>query len=213
MINELKQLSIASLSDALDSLNIEGVLVGLKPISGQRMVGPIFTVRYEPYGTPFCAKHMAANYIDEVPKGAVIFIDNDGREACSTWGDILTQVAIKRGINGAVVHGAIRDVTSIKETNFPLQARHCVPRSGKNRVRLSATQIPVMMGKVTINPGDMMVSDADGTLALPINQIKEVIRRAKCIEATEAAILRDIMNDMPLAIAREKNRYDMPWLN
>ena len=97
-INQLTNFDTAEVSDALDSLGIESVLLGLKPINpGQKLYGPVYTVQYKAFDQKPDNFQSAGNYIDEVPEGAVILIDNAGRKDCTCWGDILT-VAQRRKI-------------------------------------------------------------------------------------------------------------------
>lgn len=72
-------LDTAAVSDALDSLYIAGGLLGIKSqVSGKKIAGPAFTVQYESC-TPEKNRFMnAGNYIDQVPAGAVIVVDNGG---------------------------------------------------------------------------------------------------------------------------------------
>jgi 4-hydroxy-4-methyl-2-oxoglutarate aldolase len=103
-------LPTAAVSDALDALGLPGALLGIGPLTNAaRAVGPAYTVRYEPIidepGT-------VGDFLDDVPAGAVIVIDNAGRTDCTVWGGIMTAVASANGVAGTVVHGACRDVAS-----------------------------------------------------------------------------------------------------
>lgn len=105
----LLALDTAAISDALDSLYIAGGLAGIKPqAGGKKIAGPAFTVKYEAC-TPEKNQFMnAGNYIDEVPAGAVIVVDNGGRTDCTSWGNILTTKALQKGIAGSVIYGSAR---------------------------------------------------------------------------------------------------------
>ena len=100
--------STASISDALDSLGMPGSLHGIGSLRpGQRTAGPAFTVSYEPVdehgGT-------VGDFLDDVPPGSVIVIDNAGRTDCNVWGGIMSQAAHARGVAGTVINGTCRDV-------------------------------------------------------------------------------------------------------
>lgn len=211
----LEQLSTAELSDALDACGIEGCLLGIRPLaSGMKLVGPVFTVQYLSYeGHDGGEFKTAGNYIDEVPRGHVILIENQGRSDCTTWGDILTQVAIKKGIAGTVVHGAVRDVEFIKKSNYPLFSMATFMRSGKNRVYKSDQQCSLQINGVKINPGDMLVADENGVLVIPLARVDEVVEKASNIKATEQAIIESVLAGNSLEMARKQHRYDQPWLN
>src|SRR5688572_16877844 len=104
----LLELGTATVSDALDSLNLPGSAAGLLPLApGQRMVGPAFTVRYVPVG---CKRGTVGDYLDDTEPGQVVVLDNGGRLDCTVWGEILTTLAHEKGIAGTAINGVCRDV-------------------------------------------------------------------------------------------------------
>ncbi|TFZ33615.1 RraA family protein, partial [Pseudomonas syringae] len=113
----------ASLSAALDSLGIDGGLLGIaSPVPGTRCVGIAFTVQYEPVDASAVFKG-AAYYIDHVPAGAVFVSSNTGRQFCTVWGDIMTPFALATGIKGTVLDGLARDIDTVIECRYPLFSR------------------------------------------------------------------------------------------
>ena len=74
------------------------------------------------------------DYIDDVPTGAVVVIDNGGRLDATVWGDILTTVAHRDGVAGTVIDGVCRDVGRSIELGYPIFARANTMRTGKDRV-------------------------------------------------------------------------------
>lgn len=105
IVGRFAQMPIPVVSDALDRIGVNGGLLGIKALSpGSRCVGPAYTLRFEAVAAGVAAP--AADYVDEVPRGAVIVLDNGGRLDCTVWGDILTLIAGQRGIAGTVIHAA-----------------------------------------------------------------------------------------------------------
>ncbi|MBV6754312.1 RraA family protein [Pseudomonas chlororaphis] len=205
-------LDTASLSDALDSLGIDAGLVGIvQQVPGTRCSGFAFTVLYEPV-EPGDGFKNAANYIDDVPPGSVVVSSNAGRLDATVWGDILTHVAVSRNIRGTLIDGAARDIDTVIRLGYPLFSRGRFMQSGKNRVQLKATQVPVQIGGVTIQPGDLIVGDASGCLVIPLAHAEEVIKRAIAVEKTERDIIESVGQGLSLAEARRLHRYDQPWL-
>ena len=95
--------STAAVSDALDRLGRPGSLLGIAPLfDGARLCGPAFTVRYVTAGSP---PGTVGDYLDDVPPGGVVVLDNGGRVDCTVWGDILTAMANQRGVAGTVIDG------------------------------------------------------------------------------------------------------------
>ncbi len=212
-LSALESLTSSELSDAMDSLGIESVLTGIKPLSGpNKLIGPVYTVKYQNYSQRPDSFRSASDYIDDVPRGSVIVIDNEGNETCSTWGHILSYTAELKGIKGTVIHGAFRDLEDIKAMRYPVYARAVTMRSGKNRVFKVAEQITLQIGSVNINPGDILFGDQSGVLIIPKKQEAEVIARALKIKQTEKKIVKAVCEGQSLAEARRQYRYDMPWL-
>jgi regulator of RNase E activity RraA len=210
----LQELSTTEVSDALDSCGIEATLFNIKAlIPGTKLIGPAYTVQYSTYDKKPEAFKGAADYIDAVPAHSIIVIDNNGRSDCTTWGDILTQVAQHKKIAGTIVNGAIRDVACIRAANYPLYCTAVYMRSGKNRVYKSGEQCPLNINGVTINPSDFIFADDDGVLVIPQHLVGEVIEKAENIKATERKIVAAVKLGSSLAQARKNYRYDQPWLN
>ena len=162
IVTRLRELPTAAISDALDQAGIEGALHGLAPLSNDfRAVGPAFTVRYAPIGGT------VGDFLDDVPPGAVVVIDNDGRTDVTVWGGIMTEIAAVRGIAGTVINGVCRDVSASLAQNYPLFSCGRFMRTGKDRVRLAAIGKPVAISGIEIQPGTLICADADGVVAVP----------------------------------------------
>src|SRR3954468_18701996 len=128
VVDEFKKLSVAAVSDAMDRLGVAGQCLGIQPLAvGNRMAGRAFTIKYIPCGI---VKGTVGDYIDDVPPGDVVVLDNAGRLDCTVWGDILTTVAPRRKIAATVIHGVCRDVAGSRELNYPLFTRSRFMRTG-----------------------------------------------------------------------------------
>lgn len=213
-LQQLTAFSSAEISDALDACGVEGALPDIKPLTlGTKLIGPAYTVKYLPYEEKPSTFKGAANYIDAVPAKSVIVIDNNGREDCTVWGGILTQVALKKDIYGTVINGAARDVEFIRELKYPVFCKNSYMRSGKNRVYKSGEQCSLLINGVTINPGDIIFADENGVLVIPIVLIDEVINKAQNIRQTEENIVAAVKSGSSLEQARQDYGYEQPWLN
>lgn len=214
ILEQLNELSTTEVSDALDSCGLEGALLGIKAISlsSEKIIGPAFTVKYSPYKEKPSSFKNAGNYIDEVMPGSIVVIDNEGRTDCTTWGNILTEVALRTQIIGTVVHGAVRDVDVIRRLKYPLFARSVYMRSGKNRVEKIDHQCTLNISGVLVKPNDIIIADANGVVVIPSESLAEVVQKALNIKITEEAIVNSVKNGSKLGAAREKYRYDQPWL-
>jgi 4-hydroxy-4-methyl-2-oxoglutarate aldolase len=170
----VSSLSTAALSDAMDRLGIAGQVPNLRRYSGQRvMAGPAFTVRYEPVGTD---GGTVGDFVDDVDPGSVIILANAGRLEMTVWGGLLSQVASTRGVAGTVVDGCCRDIDGARLAGYSLFAADVWMRTGKDRVRAEAIQVPVSIGGVRVRPNDLVVGDGDGVLVVPVERVAEGVK-------------------------------------
>ncbi|ATL70024.1 RraA family protein [Nocardia terpenica] len=212
LVARIGRLDTAAVSDALDSLGIPGRLARITARTGhQRIAGPAFTVRYRPAPTGGSEFHGAADYIDTVPAGAVIVIDNNGSLECTNWGNILTYKAMAAGIAGTVVHGSARDIDEIVRMGYPVFSTGVTMVSGKNRVVLDETRCPIRIGDILVEPDDIILADANGALRIPRAIAREVVERAEAVESTEQKILDAVRAGGRLDDARKQFDYTRPW--
>jgi 4-hydroxy-4-methyl-2-oxoglutarate aldolase len=198
-------LSTSAISDALDRLQINGQCAGIMPLSRSfRLVGQAFTVRYVPAGT---ASGTVGDYIDDLGEGQVVVLDNGGRLDATVWGDLLTATAHQRKVEGAVIDGVCRDSDQSFTLNFPIYSRGHWMRTGKDRVLVDTYQVPVNIGGVRIDPGDLLIGDADGVVSVPKARTAEVLDAARLIAAAEDQIRASVMSGTTLVEARRQAGY------
>ena len=204
-VERASKLDTATISDALDRLGIPGQCLNIKPRDARfRTAGRAFTLYYAPAGKP---AGTVGEFIDDVPPGCVIAIDNGGRENATVWGDILTEIAHRRGIAGTVIDGACRDTALCLELGYPVYSRSYSMRTGKDRVQLDATQVTVNIGEARVSPGDILRGDADGVVVIPRAHETEVLAVAEEITAAEDAIRAAVRSGKRLADARREFGY------
>jgi regulator of RNase E activity RraA len=201
----LLKVGTTALSDALDRLGIDGQAVGIMPVDRtMRFAGTAFTVRMVPVGL---SQGSVGDYIDDVAPGQVVVIDNNGRPEATVWGDILTWVASERQIAGTVIDGVCRDSDRCVELEYPVFARGNTMRTGKDRVTADAYNVPVQIAGVRVEPGDWLMGDADGVIAIPASRCEEVVAIAEDIEAVEQQIRDKVSSGMRLDEARKSLGY------
>jgi 4-hydroxy-4-methyl-2-oxoglutarate aldolase len=195
----------ATLSDALDRLGIAGQCARISPCDRSfRLTGRAFTLLYGPAGKP---AGTVGDYIDDVPPGSVIVLDNGGREDATVWGDILTEIAHRRGIAGTVIDGINRDVSLCLSLGYPIYSRGTWMRTGKDRVQVEGTNINVTIGEARVSPGDILRGDADGVLVIPREHEESVLTVAAEIDAAEERIREATRTGERLDEARRRFRY------
>lgn len=199
--------STATVSDALDRLGRPGSMLGLAPLfNGARLCGRAFTVRYVAAGSP---PGTVGDYLDDVPPGAVVVLDNGGRTDCTVWGDILTAMAADRGIGGTVIDGVCRDVQRGLGLGYPIYSKGRFMRTGKDRVEVSDVGRPISAGGVHVRAGDLLLGDADGVVTVPREVEEQVLAIAAEIAAREEAIVTDVLAGTSLADARRRHGYHL----
>jgi regulator of RNase E activity RraA len=205
LVEGFRKLAAASISDALDRLQIPGQAQGIASLKlGYRIVGRAFTVRYLPVGA---AKGTVGDDVDDVPPGGVIVLDNGGRLDCTVWGDILTTVAARRKIAGTVIHGVCRDVAGSLAVDYPIFSRGKFMRTGKDRVEVDNINVPASLGEVQVRPNDIVVGTDDGILVVPQEKASTVLEIAQSISEAEAKIIAAVGAGSRLDEARKANNY------
>jgi regulator of RNase E activity RraA len=195
----------ATLSDALDRLRIPGQCFGIRPVAPEmRISGRARTLRMVPVGE---TKGTVGDYIDDIQPGELVVIDNNGVLDATVWGDILTLVADRTGIAGTVIDGVCRDSWRARELNYPIFSRGTYMRTGKDRVRVDAYDVPVSIGGIAVEPGDLLVGDADGIVTIPHQREAEVLALAASIEEAEERIRAAVEQGSRLDEARTQFGY------
>ena len=205
LLARFAKLPTSAISDALDRLGLPGQVDGLKPmLAGARICGQTVTLRYLPVGP---AGGTVGDFLHLAEAGDVICIDNRGRLDCTVWGNILTEAAKAKGIAGTVIEGVNRDVGESRDYGYPIWSRANHSRTGKDRVALDATNVPVVLGNIRVDPGDVVCADDSCVVVVPASRAADVLGVAEAIEAKEALILADIRAGIDLAEARRRHGY------
>ena len=212
LIERLRALDTASLSDALDSLGVSGGLEGIVArAENYGLCGRAFTVEFGDPTEAEAKEGKAADYIDEVSQGEVVVLANNGRTDCTVWGGILTHQANMKGLGGTIIDGACRDLEEVLHYNYPLYTKAVFMQTGKGRTRRRRIQVPVYVSGKEICPGDYLRGDRNGVVVIPQALIEETLRRAEAILTTEDKIVHAVVNGERLDEARKKYHYSRPW--
>ena len=150
----------------------------IRPVVGGRFAGPALTVKLYPGDLVdvFDLLHVAE-------PGDVVVIDAAGETETSVWGGLMTGLCRKRGIVGAVVDGAIRDVDEIRDLGFPIFSRAVVPRSTHSayskRLEPIEVNVTITCGGALVAPGDIVLADEIGVVAVPQDDAATVLAAAQ----------------------------------
>jgi len=156
----------------------------IKPVSPEmRLAGPAFTVNIPAFDNLWI--HRA---LYRAPRGAILVVATNGGIEAGYWGDILNEAALARGLGGLVIDGGVRDSAGLAAQPFPVFSNGiCI------RGTIKGFQVPcrigqaVAIGPVVIRPGDLIVGDRDGVVAIPAALAGSVIDAGCAREADEQA--------------------------
>ena len=161
----------------------------IKPVApGWKLCGPAVTV-HGPGGDNLWLHR--AIYVAQ--PGDVLVVSVSGAVEYGYWGDIMTGAARKQGLGGLVIDGCVRDGEELAQANFPVFARGLAMRgTGKDFGAIGWINRPVLIGEITVSPGDLVVGDGDGVVVLPREAAGTIVAAAMAREAKEADVLRRI---------------------
>ena len=115
--------------------------------------------------------------LDDLKPGE-IYLCSGASPDYALWGELMCTRARKLGAAGAVVNGYIRDTKGIRALNFPVFSCGQYAQDQAPRGKVTAYRVPLQIAGVTVEPGDILVGDCDGVVAIPQKIEEEVIRRA-----------------------------------
>ncbi|HLA53202.1 MAG TPA: RraA family protein [Flavitalea sp.] len=112
--------------------------------------------------------------VDSLNKGDVVVHSTDVNGTNAPWGELMSTIAMRKGVSGCVCDSQIRDCVKIIEMNFPVFYTGIRPLNSKGRGMVIAYDIPIKCGEVLVHPGDLIFADFDGVVVVP-KQIEEEV--------------------------------------
>lgn len=185
-LEQLKSIPLPLLSD---NLHRGTGSVGVQPYhkaSKATMAGTAVTVR-----TRGGDNLVVFRAIERCRPGDVLVIDAGGDLSNAVIGGIMTAGMAMLGLAGVICDGAIRDVAEIREREFPVFARG-VNHRGPYKNGPGEVNVPVSIGGMVVNPGDIIVGDQDGLLAFPASEAAALIDKALAQQNKEDLQMEEI---------------------
>jgi regulator of RNase E activity RraA len=205
MLDHLHEVSTATLAALLRKRGLNGLtLDGLRSTRpGTRLAGYARTVRYLPLredlsASPGGGMNAQRRAIEAIRPGEVLVIEARGDTTAGTIGDILALRAQVRGAAGVVTDGAIRDSAVLAGLEIPVYHAATHPAVLGRRHIPWETDVAVACAGVTIQPGDILVGDADGVVVLPPAIAAEVLADAREQERQEQFIAERVAAGEPI---------------
>jgi len=177
-----------------DCMNRTQVMAGaIKPVAqGMTLLGQARTVTCMVGDNS--ALHTA---IGMTAPGQILVVDAGGFEDTAIWGGIMTRAAMKQGVGGLVVDGAVRDVAEIREFGFSTFSRAIVP-AGPHKGFGGIIDGPIACAGCPVRSGDIIIGDDDGVCVVPLERAEEILAASlDKIAAEEATNADTAKGEMP----------------
>ncbi|WP_313066876.1 RraA family protein [Achromobacter animicus] len=185
LVDKFRQVPVANVSDCMSRMTAGGAR--LRPMhDGTPLAGPALTVRTRPGDNLLVHKALSL-----AQPGDVIVVDAGGDLTNAIIGEIMTTYAESRGIAGIIINGAIRDCGTIRRSAFSVYAAGVTHR-GPYKDGPGEINCVVALDGMTIAPGDLILGDDDGLLAVPFDQAQAIFEAAAAKHDVETKMLADI---------------------
>ncbi|SOE46505.1 RraA family protein [Orrella dioscoreae] len=172
LVEQYRGLPVANISDSMQRLSGGGSR--LRPYhNGAYLCGQALTVRVRPGDNL-----MVHQAIEMAQPGDVIVVEAGGDLTNSIIGEFILAYAERKSVAGFVIDGAIRDVAAIRQSNMPVFAAGVTHR-GPYKAGPGEINVPVILGQMTVNPGDLIVGDDDGVLAIAAADATDLLPAAR----------------------------------
>jgi regulator of RNase E activity RraA len=198
----------AALADILDSRGLRDQTLppAIRALErGMRVAGPAYTVQGRPHSTTDhdAGLRRVLQMLGDVPADHVA-VYACAHDVSAHLGELSVTSLKARGVEGCVLDGGCRDVSFILEEGFPVFCRFVTPEDSTWRWELEATQVPIAIGRVRIEPGDWVVGDDDGVVVVPRTIAEDVLAEAEEKAATESEIRGAVREGMSPLDAYER---------
>lgn len=202
---KLASVPVAGLSAQLRRKGLEGVFVdGVRPlVAGQTFVGTARTLRFVPFREDLFRSHGGGynaqkRAFDTVAEGEVLVIEARGERGAATLGDVLALRAHARGAAAVVTDGGVRDAEAVAAVGIPVFTAGPHPAVlGRRHVPWDAG-LTIACGGATVQPGDILVGDADGVVVIPPGIAEDIADAAIAQEEEDGWIARQVAGGHPV---------------
>lgn len=195
IIEAFKGLPVANIADEMNRFFC--VDARIKPLNKAPLLGPAFTVKARTADNLLFHKAL-----DLAQPGDIIVVDVQGDIVNSVTGEIMMREAMKRGVAGIVIDGAVRDSDALREMDMAIYAAGITPK-GPYKDGPGEINVPICCGGIVVNPGDILVGDADGIVVINPQDAPVIVEKAKAKQAKEQAIFKAI----------EEGTRDKSWMD
>lgn len=208
VIKKLKEVSIPTISSILRRLGYRNTFLrGVVPrtqvqsLVGRALTGRALPTREDVAKTQAGAASLHRRAFETIEAGDVLVIDARGDTGARVTGDILATRLKYRGAAGLITDGAIGDLTAMQAVGLPVYSRGLTPVSFGELHVMADLNVPISCAGVLIMPGDILVADPEGVIAIPQGVAAEVAEAGLEAERRDAFSRRKVEAGHALAEA------------
>ncbi|MEQ8194395.1 MAG: RraA family protein [Rhodospirillales bacterium] len=185
LVDRFRAIPVANVSDCMARMDSGGS--NMRPMHrGGVLAGPALTVRSRPGDNLMLHKS-----IDMAEPGDIIVCDAGGEITNSLFGEMMLAQAIYRKVGGFILNGAVRDRDCFLEHDMPVFAVGVTHR-GPYKDGPGEIGFPISLGGMVIRPGDLMLGDCDGVVAVPRIGAEKILKDSQAKHASEIRHLEEI---------------------
>lgn len=185
LVREARTLPASILADVYGRRStVSGRVAALSPT--MKVAGPALTVEVRPGDNLMIHAALAI-----ARPGDVIVVDGKGDQSCALIGEIMVSQAMAIGVAGMVLDAAVRDVEALRAKAFPVFSFGFNPCGPTKRVP-GRVNHPISVGGIAVNPGDLVVGDADGVVVIERERVAEILALGRKKVADERTRLEGI---------------------
>lgn len=207
-----KNLYVAAVCDILDELGYRNQAMHqrLRPLlpdpENCGFIGRARTIRWmetdyvvedDPYGLEIEA-------MDSLSAGEVVVHSTDYSGTNAPWGELMSTIAMRKGVAGCVCDSQIRDCIRIIKMGFPVYYAGIRPLDSKGRAIVQAYDVPVRCGEVIVYPGDIIYADFDGIVVVPRSLEQDLFIMAQDKVKSENLSRQELINGKSLREVYDK---------
>lgn len=176
----VEKLSVCRSCDISDVMNRAGTMVGIRAVYVpiKSIAGPAVTV-----SIPAGGINMVKMGIQQCKPGDILVVSAQGDTTYAMLGGNISLGMQARGVKGFVIDGAVRDVSELRELDFPTFARGVAVAAADLGGPRGEVNVPIACGGVVVNPGDIVVADEDGIVIVPSTLAAEVVTGVNTLHA------------------------------
>jgi regulator of RNase E activity RraA len=187
LIEGFAGIPVANIADNMNRMSCLDARI--RPVNALPLLGPAFTVKARAGDNLLLHKAL-----DLAKAGDIVVVDAQGDLSNAIMGELMVLWAIKRGIAGFVIDGAIRDIGTIKKLGIPVYAAGITP-AGPYKDGPGEINTPISCGGIVIHPGDILVGDEDGVVAIAPTDAIELLEKSRSKSQAEQKIMEAIENE------------------